>query len=53
MPFRVEIGAQCQSCLFWILEMDELVLVTYIWRCINIDISVMCVLVYCIQVDYF
>ena len=36
-----------------ILEIDELVLVTYIWRLINIDIFVMCVLVYCIQVDYF
>ena len=53
MPFRIETGAQCQSCLFWILEIDELVLVTYIWRLINIDIFVLCVLVYYIQVDYF
>ena len=26
MPFRVETGAQCQSYLFWILEMDDSVL---------------------------
>ena len=26
MPFRVETGAQCQSYLFWILEMDGSVL---------------------------